>query len=588
MPLTGIHSIWHRKITPGDFFNIERSAEAGPAGGGGQRYIDIPDSVREGLFRMLDLTPPAEDGGTWPPAHIMARVIGNTAVTGWLSFELNRASERRYRIANQNRQAAGGVRHPAWTAGNGFPQAADDVATLEEARQYIAEGLRVYIVRSLAGDFYAGFTQGDAVPPNWPVGLGLEVLFDQASPGGVILARSATGYHSVVARILDAWRRKPNVLLYGPPGTGKTYVMSCVWELLHLGEGGSVLMFDPEDRDCPFHVFHGELPMPLPVARDWVTFHQSYGYEDFMVGLRPVPVGLGEGLTLKPRSGKLLDLAVRVSLDAFPERSGALLIDEINRANVSRAFGEFIVLMEHEYRDVDGRGNDNPRRFPVPLASVNSSGGYTEPIALTGGGAVQLPAPWFFPRQIYTLSSMNSVDRTVAPLDSALSRRFERINMFPDLRELQRWLRVNLDEAQIKARDHQEGLNAAECAVLILARLNFRLATALGPDFEIGHTYFLPVASALDEADGFRRLAIVWDQGIMPQLQERFLARQNDLIRILGVDEAFDEYAFRRRRGMLGQDGEGIGVIEPVSLEELAEESMDRVQATFRHMASRL
>ena len=160
--------------------------------------------------------------------------------------------------------------------------------------------------------------------------------------------------------------------------------------------------------------------------------------------------------------------------------------------------------------------------------------------------------------------------------------------MFPDLRELQRWLRVNLDEAQIKAQDHQEELTAAECAVLILARLNFRLATSLGPDFEIGHTYLFPVASALNEADGFRRLAIIWDQGIMPQLQERFLTRQTDLIRILGVEEAFDGYAFRRRRGMLGQVDEGMGVIEPVSLEELAEHSMDRVQATFRHMASRL
>ena len=588
MPLTGIHSIWHRKITPGDFFNIERSAEAGPAGGGGQRYIDIPDSVREGLFIMLDLIPPAEDGGTWPSGRIMARVIGNTAVAGWLSFELNRVKEKRYRIANQNRQAAGGVRHPAWTADNGFPQAPDDVATLEDARQYIAGGLRVYIVRSLAGDFYAGFTQGNMMPADWPVGLGLEELFDANSNGGVIRARSATGHHSVVPRILDAWRRKPNVLLYGPPGTGKTYVMSCVWELLHLGEGSSVLMFDPEDKDCPFHVFRGELPMPVPVARDWATFHQGYGYEDFMVGLRPVPTGLGGGLTLQPRSGKLLDLAVRVSLDAFPERSGVLLIDEINRGNVSRAFGEFIALMEHEYRDVDDRGDGNPRRIPVPLASVNTLGGHTEPIALTGGGAVQLPSPWFFPRQIYTLSSMNSVDRTVAPLDSALSRRFERINMFPDLKELQRWLRVNLDEAQTKARDHREDLTAAECAVLILARLNFRLATTLGPDFEIGHTYFFPVASARNEADGFRLLAIIWDQGIMPQLQERFLTRQNDLFRILGVEEAFDGYAFRRRRGMLGQVEEGIGVIEPVSLEDLAEESMYRLQATFRHMASQL
>ena len=592
MSLIGIHSIWHRKVTPGDFFNIERSAEAGPGGGGGQRYIDIPDSVRVGLFTMLGLRTPSTSGVAWPLGRINASVIGNTTETGDLSFELNRTAEQRYRIANQNRQTAGGRRHPAWTSANGFPEAPDTVKNREEAAEYVAQGVRIFIVKTLSGDYYAGFTEGTVIPRDWPRGAGLEILFDRASPGDVVLPRSVTGYPPVVKRILDAWRRKPNVLLYGPAGTGKTYAMSCIWEILQLGRGTPVVMLDPDDRDHPFHVVDCDVPMPLPVARDWVTFHQSYGYEDFIVGLRPIVEQSGSGFTLRPRAGRLLDLAFRVSLDAFREQSGVLLVDEINRGNVSRVFGEFITFMEHTYRSVDDRGNLNPRRLPVPLASVNTSGGNSEPIALSGGGAVILPIPWYFPRHIFALASMNSVDRTVAPLDSALARRFERIDMAPDLEELQRWLGVDLDDASAKVSNIGGGaveLTAPECAALILARLNFQLATSLGPDFEIGHTYMMPVGYAVGDDDGFRRLAVVWDQGIMPQLQERFLTRQDELLRILGVDGGAPEgYAFRRREGWSGQVGGDRPAIEPVSLQELADQDMEQVRVTLRYMASHL
>ena len=330
--------------------------------------------------------------------------------------------------------------------------------------------------------------------------------------------------------------------------------------------------------------------MPLPIARDWVTFHQSYGYEDFILGLRPVVDPASSGFTLRPRAGRLLDLAARVSSDASREQSAVLLIDEINRGNVSRVFGEFITFMEHTYRDVDDQSKRNPRMLPVPLASVNTADGTRESITLAGGGEVRLPDPWYFPRHVYTLASMNSVDRTVAPLDSALSRRFERIDMSPDLDHLRLWLGVDLDRAKGKARvDADKQLTAAECAVLILDRLNYQLATTLGADFEIGHTYLMSVRHDAGDDDGFRQLATIWDQGIMPQLQERFLTRQDELIRILGIgDDVPEGYAFRRREALFGQAGGDRPAIEAVSLGRLAEEDIARVRVTFRHMASHL
>ena len=127
--------------------------------------------------------------------------------------------------------------------------------------------------------------------------------------------------------------------------------------------------------------------------------------------------------------------------------------------------------MENSYRDTDERGENNPGRLPVPLANLNANGGHTEEIDLPSGGSVRLPNPWFFPREVYTLASMNSVDRTVAPLDSALARRFERIDMFPDLNILEDWLGVSLADADRKVREAGEEapeLTAGECAVLIL------------------------------------------------------------------------------------------------------------------------
>ena len=591
MSLVGIDSIWHRKITPGDFRAIERSPSAGPSSGGGQLYIDIPLTVRDGLFSMLCLRAPDSPDGEWPQASIEARVIGDPSISAMLNFDHNRQGDPRYRIRNQNRQSMGSERHPAWTSEMGFPVAPDDISSTDPVEEYLGDGYRIYIVSTRSGDYFAGFTAGSELPRDWSKGMGLEALFDPSSPGGLITPpNSIARLPSIpvaVYRILEAWQRQPNVLLYGPAGTGKTHTVGILWQLLKLWDGQPVLMLDTEDRHTPFR----KLSLPFypspPVARDWVTFHQNYGYEDFIVGLRPKSAQPDLGFELRPRAGRLLQLAVKVAFDAFAEQSAVLMIDEINRGNTSRIFGEFITFMETAYRDVDEEGNVNPMRLPVPLANVNTSGGQTEEIELPDGGSVKLPAPWFFPRQVYTLASMNSVDRTVAPLDSALARRFERIDMFTDLGVLESRLGVSEEDARSKveeAGDRIPDLTAGECAILILKYLNFHLATILGPDFEIGHTYMFPLEDASSEEEAFRLLASVWDQSIMPQLQERFLTRQDELLRILKADgDSPTDYAFKQREGPTQG---GVDVRPVLERESLADISIDRIRLTFRHLAS--
>ena len=88
MSLVGIQHVWHRQITRGDFFNIERTAGAGPQSGGGQLFIDIPNTVREGLFTMLGLEAPADVPGAWPAGEVDAKVIGHPTESGTLRFGL--------------------------------------------------------------------------------------------------------------------------------------------------------------------------------------------------------------------------------------------------------------------------------------------------------------------------------------------------------------------------------------------------------------------------------------------------------------------------------------------------------------------
>ena len=106
---------------------------------------------------------------------------------------------------------------------------------------------------------------------------------------------------SLSVEILNAFARKKNVLVYGPPGTGKTHAVSQVFRYLKTGAGTGlqVLTIDPANATTPFAMEGATSPLAPPTRTDWVTFHQDYGYEDFMVGLRPT----GEGFELEPVAG---------------------------------------------------------------------------------------------------------------------------------------------------------------------------------------------------------------------------------------------------------------------------------------------
>jgi hypothetical protein len=242
-----------------------------------------------------------------------------------------------------------------------------------------------------------------------------------------------------LARCTDLLRDRPQLIFYGPPGTGKTYIAKTLAR--HLAGRDNVTI---------------------------VQFHPAYSYEDFFEGFRPTPHSGGQvGFELKP--GPMRRLTDRAR--KHPEQLFVLVVDEINRGNLAKIFGELYFLLE--YRD--------------DAIDLMYSTGDAEPFTL--------------PRNVVIIGTMNTADRSIALVDTAMRRRFGFIPLHPAQEPtksvLRRWL---------TARKYPQRV----------ADLHFALNAAIDdPDFQIGPSYFMRPAVHSDGG-----LAQVWDSTIIPLLEE--------------------------------------------------------------------
>ena len=257
-----------------------------------------------------------------------------------------------------------------------------------------------------------------------------------------------------LSELIADLREKRQMIFYGPPGTGKTYVARRIARQCRLGGGD-------------FNI---------------VQFHPSYSYEDFVEGFRPRLHNGQPGFELVP--GPLRRIAAQAA--ANPAATYILVIDELNRGNVAKVFGELYFLLEYREEEME--------------------------LQYGGASPAQGPGKFRMPENLWFICTMNTADRSIALMDAALRRRFYFAPFFsgePPVRGLlRRWL-----------ERHDPGMAwLADLVEVANERLGDR---HLG----VGPSYFMGTPGELDEPRARR----IWRRAVVPYIEEQFFGNEDRL-----------------------------------------------------------
>ena len=243
-----------------------------------------------------------------------------------------------------------------------------------------------------------------------------------------------------VGEVLGLMKKSKQVIFYGPPGTGKTFIIKAL--------ANSIA--SPENVQL-------------------IQFHPSFSYEDFFEGYRPKISADEKSMIFEKSPGPLRRMAEKAT--ASPDETFVLIIDEINRGNLAKVFGELYFLLEYRDESVE--------------------------LMYSGGEKFKLP------NNLLILGTMNTADKSIANLDSAIRRRFQFVSLIPTEAPcdqiLGKWLAKN-------------GLN--KTSAKMLTKLNAKLADH---NLAIGPAYFMKSKTQSD-AD----ISEIWRYSILPLLEDHF------------------------------------------------------------------
>ncbi len=316
--------------------------------------------------------------------------------------------------------------------------------------------------------------------------------------------------------------RKNQVIVYGPPGTGKTY-----WSERTACD------------ICAYHQFgvafeelsEGQQRDIVGNTVQLCSFHPAYGYEDFIEGYRPRAIH--DQMTFELQQGIFKRLCY--TAQQSPDLNFYLIIDEINRGDIPRIFGELITLLEKDKR------------------------GKTVVLPLSGEA-------FFVPSNVYLIGTMNTADRSIALLDAALRRRFGFVELMPDI--------STLKEAVI------EGIPVAGW----LQTINSRILEFVGHDarnLQIGHAYLLEKGQPIQE---FARFVRIVREDIIPLLEEYCYEDYAALEKILG--SSLVDVRSQKVRHELFQDGNQERLIQ--ALKAVNPDLVTSIQAVVSDVAQEI
>lgn len=371
-----------------------------------------------------------------------------------------------------------------------------------------------------------------------------------------------------------------NVLLYGPPGTGKTDLMLKLQRKLEYETGPErepSKAFDSSSIEAPFETGgpSGEdSDFPGEVKTAWLTFHESTTHEEFVLGLRPQPTG--GGVKLEPRAGTLLSLAEH----ARNGNTSVIFIDEINRANVSKVFGQFITLMESDKR-LDSDGEEQRTTVGITFQQLDDGDTVENPL----GDDFTVEFPYRLPQNLYLVASMNSLDRSTAPLDSALARRFDQVNVAPEYGALADHLGTGFAIAEDELPPDAGSASPEEITIALLWRINQFLRSVYGDDFQLGPGYVWPVGDADSEEEAINELAVIWDSRILPKLREVFRSREDQLSTLLKAGDSLNGVNNPYRDDEIPAEWGKIGADSPLRLPNLSNLDTPNQRAVLHGLA---
>ena len=292
-----------------------------------------------------------------------------------------------------------------------------------------------------------------------------------------------------------------NLILYGPPGTGKTY--NSVIYAVAICDGKPV---DELTDYAAVMSRYNELKKAGRIS--FTTFHQSYGYEEFIEGIKPIIDENKQdiGYTIEPGVfKKFCDNAKSITRTSTGIESTVIeentepyvfIIDEINRGNISKIFGELITLIE------------STKRAGMPEAA--------SAILPYSGDEFSVPS------NVYILGTMNTADRSIALMDTALRRRFQFVEMMPD--------------SDVLRKIHADKVEDLDVAAM-LDKINERIEYLYDREHTIGHAFFTDLK---DDAT-LEKLQSIFEKSVIPLLQEYFYEDYQKIQLVLGDNAKSDD-----------------------------------------------